>query len=147
MYQYPWYLIRGYLNAFRYYLTHNPLPFEADKDLVLELAKFLSIRGALDGPREKDFSIGMRSGPVDELWHKWLMWTGHYINGCNYALGYVVHHAPLDMAKVDPDEWVNRHIRFRSAYRAAFGQISPVWGTWASIEAEYRGMLRRNDPA
>lgn len=130
--------IKGAAIRFHWALDQYPLPFEAPQDVLDELIKFLAIRGTVDRDKGLDFQIGMRSGPVDDLWHQWLMWTHHYETVCRFVLGHTIHHAPTDMAMIDPGEWLMRHTRFRKRYQDCFGFPDPkYWDDWGRIVADY----------
>lgn len=86
-----------------------------------ELKRFLALCAIFRGP------IGMR-GPVDELWHSFLMFTEDYERFCTKVAGAFIHHAPNDE---DTPEAGRRSaaLRFNAAYEAVF-QESPDPEIW-----------------
>lgn len=114
---------------------------DADAPLLRELLKFLAIRGVADGDRMDGFTIGMRTGPIDDLWHRWLLWTGDYARACDFALGHMVHHAS-NSPDMSPEEWLARHLRFRAAYVECWGEVPALWGTLDGVMAEFNRMVR-----
>ena len=113
---------------------------DADALFFDELLKFLAIRGVIDEDRDSGFTIGMRTGPVDDLWHRWLLWTGNYAWSCKFALGHMVHHAANNPG-MSPREWLDRHLAFRSAYFVCWGEVPTFWGTIEGIEDEFEKMM------
>lgn len=112
-----------------------------DPAAFAELLKFLAIRAEIDGLKESGHSIGMRSGPVDDAWHRWILHTADYLGAVQDAVGFILHHKPC-RKDINPNEWIERLIRFRYWYRLAFGPVpEDLWGTWAAVEAEY--LVRR----
>lgn len=129
-------LIRDVHKRFRLFAAQSPPPGDVirnDVDALAfdELLRLLAIRAVRDGDRVDGFTVGMRSGPADDLWHRWLLWTGHYAKACQFAAGHMVHHA-ANPAGMDPDEWLARHFRFREAYEECWGPVPPT--TWGSVE-------------
>lgn len=132
--------------------TIRPLPPDvlrnsADEGAAHELMKFLAIRAVVDGAREGDFKVGMRTSAVDDLWHRWLLWTGHYAGTCMRAFGHMVHHA-TNSPEMSPGEWISRHKLFHQVYKDTFGEVPPVayWGTWGDIEREFLARTRAGRP-
>lgn len=119
-------------------LRDNPLPFEADEVILDELLKFLAIRRHVEPYSTSSFQVAMRSSPMDDLWHQWLLHTSHYMTTCQDALGKYVHHAPY--VGTDRDDWIDRHELFRSMYHMYFGPVPDVWGSWDSIVREWECM-------
>jgi len=86
-----------------------------------ELFRFLIILGHL--PRR---GYGMY-GPVDDLWHSFVLHTERYQAFCEtYATGFV-HHHPGSSAK--GADWRSRYLQFLIDYRLIFGAPPPddVW--------------------
>jgi|GEM_PF-3873506 len=52
-----------------------------------ELKRFLALAAIYDVP------LGMR-GPVDELWHTFIIFTVDYMNFCQTVAGRMIHHVP-----------------------------------------------------
>ena len=74
-------------------------------------------------------NFGM-AGPVDELWHTFLLFTGPYVRFCAQVAGRFLHHAPASgngggAADIGP------YLLFLSCYEQTFGVRAPgrAWPT------------------
>lgn len=86
-----------------------------------ELSRFLIMVGHL--PRR---GYGM-FGPVDDLWHSFVLHTEAYQAFCRTQAGRFVHHQPGTTAK--GSGWRSRYLQFLIDYRLIFGDAPPddIW--------------------
>jgi hypothetical protein len=105
-----------------------------DPDLAViharELKRFLALCAIYRGP------IGMR-GPVDELWHTFLMFTEDYQSFCDRIAGTFIHHVPHDDETTQEDRRTGA-LRFNSAYLACFG-CEPDASIWPKLSEGREG--------
>lgn len=64
------------------------------------------------------------SGPVDDLWHTFIIFTREYERFCQEVAGRYIHHQPLSMEKphVGPDTY----IQFLRDYEEVFHEVPPI---------------------
>jgi hypothetical protein len=87
---------------------------------------------------------GMR-GPVDDLWHTFILFTKEYARFCEETAGCFIHHDPVsmsdegEMAK-SPDE-VNPYLVMLRDYEAVFGEPPPphIWPRGIDLRVRVTG--------
>ncbi|KAB2683427.1 MULTISPECIES: glycine-rich domain-containing protein [Brucella/Ochrobactrum group] len=86
-----------------------------------ELKRFLALAAIYDVP------LGMR-GPVDELWHTFIIFTVDYMNFCQTVAGRMIHHVPT--RDDEPIAFGKKSATlFDEAYRSVFSCEPPseIW--------------------
>lgn len=94
-----------------------------------ELVRFLAICATAREP------IGM-AGPIDELWHTFLMFTREYSAFCASVAGRFIHHIPSDEDDAMFGVVPHPYERFLTRYNTAFGE--PPSDLWPSAAAGCR---------
>lgn len=108
-------------NILRRYALDNELDWETAKEHEREVKRYLALCAI--NPK---VSYGMK-GPIDELWHTFIMFTREYQKFCKDVAGSFIHHVPNV-----PDEFGNKtksgadtYIKFLSDYELTFGEEAP----------------------
>lgn len=109
-----------------------------------ELKRFLTLAA-----RNKDKRYGM-AGPVDDLWHEFIVTTHLYCAFCDSIAGRYIHHAPAidrEDADVNQSLALRGYTEFLSDYKAAFGVPPPahIWPTpfdYKSLTAQPRCIVK-----
>jgi hypothetical protein len=104
------------------YAQDTRLPPEVISEHHEELMKFLSMCAACPG------KYGMR-GPLDGLWHTFIIFTERYANFCECVAGRFIHHFPINRADKGQPEAGDTYSVFIQDYAEAFGSEPPlhVW--------------------
>ena len=102
----------------RYASDHN-VEASVAEETERELRRFLALSAISDEP------LGMR-GPVDKLWHTFLLFTRPYAKFCSDVAGAYIHHTPTD-PKNGSD--TAAYQRFLDLYEVAYGEPAPshIW--------------------
>jgi hypothetical protein len=111
------------------YAKDQDLPLEIAREHERELKRYLAL-SALEPA-----GYGMR-GPIDELWHTFIIFTEKYSTFCNLVAGRFLHHTPntsdrnAEAAPAGPAAEAGPsiregYVRFLEAYQAAFGEVPP----------------------
>lgn len=103
------------------YQEETRLPSDVIAEHALELKKFLTLCAVNPG------NYGMR-GPIDELWHTFIIFTEKYHQFCQQLCGKYIHHFPVphkDAAHFQPDA-VDAYKSFLEDYAEAFGVEPPL---------------------
>ena len=101
------------------------LPMDVVRDHERELKRYL----AMCAMREKgNGTYGLR-GPVDELWHTFIIFTQLYTEFCSSVAGRYLHHAPTEVSKSDGTE---KYSTTLSVYKTIFGEEAPV-SVWPQL--------------
>jgi hypothetical protein len=110
-------------------LEHPDLTDISDK-LLIELKRWMSI--CLIYP-QKSYQM---FGPVDEMWHTFIMFTYEYRKFC-YTYGEFVHHFPeLPIENQEKKELnLTGYETFLADYKKQFGDVDAIWPTINSIKA------------
>ena len=106
----------------RRYARVYEVPLEVAMEHELELKRYL----AMCAMRPKgQGTYGVR-GPVDELWHTFIIFTQLYCDFCTSVAGRYLHHAPTEISKADGTE---KYSKTLSAYKEIFGESAPshIW--------------------
>jgi hypothetical protein len=76
----------------------------------------------------RSHTIPMFSRRVDEAWHQFVLFSGHYIDFSNRFFGTYVHHEPNEATKgASAPRTEMNFADFRAAYERLFGPISDIW--------------------
>jgi len=98
----------------RFALEHDA-PIEVVKELERELKRFLTLCSL--NP-QKDYGM---AGPVDELWHAFIVDTKRYRDFCAQVAGRFVHHVPGSTEGA-----LAGYVQFLDDYERFFGESAPV---------------------
>jgi hypothetical protein len=111
----------------RRYAADHQASLEAAETLERELKRFLVLCALHPGK-----PYGM-AGPVDELWHTFLLFSRLYADFCDKVAGRFIHHEPADKDCPDePQKLANGYADFRNDYEAVFGEPPPA-SVWPGI--------------
>lgn len=103
------------------YAEETRLPQEALDEHEREIKRFLALCSMNPG------RYGMR-GPMDELWHTFILFTSSYAEFCRELGGGFIHHlpaSPKERRSHDPDK-KSGYVRFLEDYEEAFGEVPPA---------------------
>lgn len=103
---------------------------EEAKRLERELKRYLTLC-ALD--LDKGYAM---AGPVDGLWHTFLMFTRLYASFCDQVAGAFLHHEPGDIENEDESERFERdYANLWNDYERVFGEPPPdtIWPSFAKL--------------
>jgi hypothetical protein len=102
------------------YAEEHDLPSEVAAEHERELKRFLAIKAL--NPEKR---YGMK-GPVDELWHTFIIFTEDYTEFCERTYGRYLHHRPaLDTPTIARPEDSPYRV-FLADYEEAFGEEAPI---------------------
>lgn len=110
------------------YARNENLSIAEAKEHERELKRFLALVCLMPS------GTYVMSGPIDKLWHAFIIHTREYQDFCNKAAGRFIHHAP---DRSDGDGRIlsaSRYMRFLEDYKAVFNEEPPadVWPSPAS---------------
>ena len=76
------------------------------------------------------------AGPVDDLWHTFLLFTQQYAQFCQQVAGHFIHHVPADPAASPAQlrQWQEDYATFLTDYETVFGEPAPS-SIWPTLEA------------
>jgi hypothetical protein len=103
----------------RRYAEDLALPIDVAKEHEREIKRFL-ILCALN-----PFEPYAMRGPMDEIWHTFIIFTKDYTAFCEGIAGYYIHHAPMDVDHDSPDVSKQHYEQFLADYEAVFGEAPP----------------------
>lgn len=106
------------------YAQEENLPLSIAEEHERELKRYLALC-ALD----PQCSYGMR-GPIDGLWHTFILFTEEYASFCNQIAGRFLHHSPNVTGPKPQTEQARAsikdgYVRFLEAYESAYGETAP----------------------
>ncbi len=104
----------------RRYAHEEKISSEVAHEHARELKRYLALC-ALD-PGE---NYGMR-GPIDRLWHTFLIFTKLYAAFCKEVAGRFLHHEPTSEHEKKSDVSRARYQRFLEQYHVEFGEEPPA---------------------
>ena len=100
------------------------------KRLERELKRYLTLCAL--NPR-KGYAM---AGPVDGLWHTFLLFTRLYARFCDQTAGEFLHHEPGDIENENElQRFEEEYANLWSDYEATFGEPPPdtIWPTFARL--------------
>jgi len=111
------------------YAKEQRLPLRTAREHERELKRYLALSASEPG------GFGMR-GPIDELWHTFILFTEKYAMFCDQMGGRFLHHTPNTSSPTDAPAAGARggvqapsiregYVRFLDAYQSAFGEPAP----------------------
>lgn len=113
------------------------LSLETAREHERELKRYLALCAL--HPEKK---YGM-AGPVDELWHDFILFTRLYVEFCQRAKGEYIHHQPVIPGEAgDHATWRADYARFLADYEATFGEAPPAH-LWPKLKPEGKGVFCR----
>lgn len=121
------------------YAADQDLPMKVVREHERELKRYLALCAI-----NRDGFYGMR-GPIDELWHTFVVFTKLYMRFCDNIAGEMIHHFPnVSERKKSSDDGriVEAYKKFLADYEVQFGESAPVhlWPRPMENEkAEYTG--------
>lgn len=112
----------------RYMAEKGVSPDEAKKHAA-ELFRYLVLRA-----RNPDARYPLASGPVDNLWHNFLLFTQEYAGFCQYVCGEFIHHQPGPPCptSAEVEEAQRDFDKFVEVYQNTYSK-SPPPDLWARI--------------
>lgn len=105
------------------YAAQDALPMNVVREHERELKRFLIICAITS-----DAKIGMK-GPIDKLWHAFILFTKLYAEFCETVAGRFIHHFPIPTGNNEKNRSRLGYRRFYRAYITTFGETPPsaVW--------------------
>ncbi|MDO8508879.1 MAG: hypothetical protein Q7S27_04310 [Nanoarchaeota archaeon] len=108
------------------YKHKNKLSEEEARRHEMEMKKYLAIRAI--HPTEK---FPLSHGPVDELWHTFLIFTNEYAEFCRVVANGFIHHnpGPPNPTEEQIDKAQQDYNTFTKIYAEKFGENPPsnIW--------------------
>jgi hypothetical protein len=103
------------------YRENTRLPDEILKEHEREIKRFLAMCSMNPG------SYGMR-GPLDELWHTFIIFTSSYARFCYELGGDFIHHLPEAPSDTVPKGEATKgsYMNFLKDYERLFGHEAPI---------------------
>jgi hypothetical protein len=108
------------------YAKEQSLPYDVACEHERELKRYLALC-ARDGA-----GYGMR-GPIDELWHTFIVFTEKYAKFCQQVGGRFLHHSPNTSPNTSDSKARQQgasigegYVRFLEAYSSAYGESPPA---------------------
>ena len=101
------------------YVREHRVDIETANEHAVELKKFLAVCSAAP--------VGM-AGPIDDVWHVFVLFTRKYAVFCRNMSGGFVHHEP-DTSDEDHERSTSGYQKFIDIYEMAFQEIPPghIW--------------------
>jgi hypothetical protein len=102
------------------YAKEKQIPLDVAREHEQELKRFLALCAI-----KRDAAYGM-AGPVDDLWHTFIIFTREYESFCRSVAGFFLHHVP-NTNKSSGDS--ASYDAFLSDYLTMFGEEAPkhIW--------------------
>lgn len=104
------------------YKENTRLPDDILKEHECEIKRFLALSSINPG------AYGMR-GPLDELWHTFIIFTSSYARFCKALGGDFIHHLPKmpsDSETVTADTSKGSYMNFLKDYQQLLGKEAPA---------------------
>lgn len=107
------------------YSKQHSIPIEIAREHEREMKRFLAL--CIISPNA---IYGMR-GPVDEIWHTFILFTKRYHEFCDDVAGRFLHHNPSVPGARDKPADEKAYLRFLQDYKDLFGEEAPpqYWPT------------------
>lgn len=112
------------------YAKDQNLPLPVAREHERELKRYLALSAS------EPAGFGMR-GPIDELWHTFILFTEKYASFCDQVAGRFLHHTPGNAGRAElpvsgggaakePEPSIREgYIRFLQTYESVFGEAPP----------------------
>jgi hypothetical protein len=101
------------------YAEKTRLPPDVLKEHEREIKRFLALSAINPG------KYGMR-GPLDELWHTFIIFTSAYANFCRLLGGGFIHHLPETPGRRPSGRKPSSYSAFLTDYKRTFKEAPPV---------------------
>ncbi|HEU0053807.1 MAG TPA: hypothetical protein VFQ39_11535, partial [Longimicrobium sp.] len=102
----------------RRYISEHGLTWESAKEHERELKRYLVLCAT-----RPEAGYGMM-GPVDELWHTFIIFTREYAQFCDVVAGRFIHHVPRDPSD-ESGTIAAGYQKFLEDYAEMFGEEAP----------------------
>ncbi len=100
----------------RKYCMEHALPIETAREHEREIKRFLALSVINSSTKY------MMSGPMDELWHSFILFTKKYHDFCYLVAGHYIHHAPSS----DKPNDFGGYMQLLQDYEVLFGEEPPT---------------------
>jgi hypothetical protein len=120
----------------RYITTHN-VPMKLALEHERELKRYL----AMCAERKQGLGIYGLCGPVDDLWHTFIIFTNLYQDFCATVAGRFLHHTPTEAAT--GDAYIN-YARTLETYEQTYNEKPPSH-IWPSLDEKMMGASGSTD--
>jgi hypothetical protein len=101
----------------RKYCMEHSLPIERGREHERETKRFLALSVINSGTKY------VMSGPMDELWHSFILFTKKYHDFCYLVAGHYIHHAP-SIPSDKPNDF-GGYMQLLQDYKVLFGEEPP----------------------
>jgi hypothetical protein len=98
----------------RKYCMEHSLPIETGREHEREIKRFLALSVINSSTKY------VMSGPMDELWHSFILFTKKYHDFCYLVAGHYIHHAP-SIPSDKPNDF-GGYMQLLQDYRVLFGE-------------------------
>lgn len=107
----------------RRYADDEGLPLEVAYEHERELKRYLALCATHPG------ELYRMRGPIDNLWHTFIIFTEDYHRFCEEVAGTFIHHFPDRRGEVPAEVKREGYQRFLDAYEATYGEPAPpqIW--------------------
>jgi hypothetical protein len=105
------------------YAREEGISLDVARRHAVELKRFLALHAI--NPEKR---YGMR-GPLDELWHTFLLFSKTYQDFCNTVAGRFIHHIPSPATAPQPIGSLDEYSAFLEDYKLAY-QAEPPAELW-----------------
>lgn len=123
--------------ALRYAEDSGATPTQVEEHLR-ELKRYLVMLAVRGEPL-------VMGGPVDALWHTWMLFSRSYVEFCERVAGRYLHHQPGRDHDLTPEEERTKWATFRALYKQLFADAPPehIWPGAHQTEMGTRDWWRR----
>ena len=101
----------------RKYCMEHSLPIETAREHEREIKRFLALSVINSSTKY------VMSGPMDELWHSFILFTKKYHDFCYLVAGHYIHHAP-SIPSDKPNDF-GGYMQLLQDYKVLFGEEPP----------------------
>jgi len=102
----------------RKYCMEHSLPIETGREHEREIKRFLALSVINSSTKY------MMSGPMDELWHSFILFTKKYHDFCYLVAGHYIHHTP-SIPNDKPNDF-GGYMQLLQDYKVLFGEEPPT---------------------
>jgi hypothetical protein len=102
----------------RKYCMKHSLPIEIGREHEREIKRFLALSVINSSTKY------VMSGPMDELWHSFILFTKKYHDFCYLVAGHYIHHAP-SIPSDKPNDF-GGYMQLLQDYKVLFGEEPPT---------------------
>jgi hypothetical protein len=102
----------------RKYCMEHSLPIETAREHEREIKRFLALSVINSSTKY------VMSGPMDELWHSFILFTKNYHEFCYLVAGHYIHHVP-SVPNDKPNDF-RGYTQLLQDYKVLFGEEPPT---------------------